>query len=121
MKDCNTRHMLTLMSENERQSQADVVIDDKLQGTVITYSRCGGFVNNHADEESCSRPSRSSDGQVKSTKSLHFIYPEVQIKCICVQYATYNSLGGAARHEVHQQLPRIEEKEKKTSENNLTM
>jgi len=121
MKDRNTRHMLTLMSENERQSQADVVIDDKLQGTVITYSRCGGFVNNHADEESCSRPSRSSDGQVKSTKSLHFIYPEVQIKCICVQYATYNSLGGCSKARSAPTTAPYRRKRKKTSENNLTM
>ena len=27
----------TLLSENERQSQTNVVINDKLQGTVVTY------------------------------------------------------------------------------------
>jgi len=34
------------MSENERQSQANAVINDKLQGTVVTYLSCGGVVNN---------------------------------------------------------------------------
>ena len=34
------------MSENERQSQTNAVINDKLQGTVVTYLRCGGVVNN---------------------------------------------------------------------------
>jgi len=34
------------MSENERQSQTNAVIIDKLQGTVVTYLRCGGVVNN---------------------------------------------------------------------------
>jgi len=32
------------MSENERQSQTNVVINDKLQGTEVTYLRCGVFV-----------------------------------------------------------------------------
>jgi len=36
----------TLTSENERQSQTNVVISDKLQGSVATYLRCGGIVNN---------------------------------------------------------------------------
>jgi len=36
----------TLMSENERQSQTNAVINDKLQGTVVTYLRCGGIFNN---------------------------------------------------------------------------
>ena len=36
----------TLMSENERQSQTNAVINDKLQGTVVTYLRCGGIGNN---------------------------------------------------------------------------
>jgi len=31
----------TLMSENERQSPTNVVINDKLQGTAVTYLRCG--------------------------------------------------------------------------------
>jgi len=34
------------MSENERQSQTNAVINDKLQGTVVTYLSCGGVVNN---------------------------------------------------------------------------
>jgi len=34
------------MSENERRSQTTVVINDKLQGTVVTYLRCGGIVSN---------------------------------------------------------------------------
>ena len=34
------------MSENDRQSQTNAVINDKLQGTVVTYLRCGGIVNN---------------------------------------------------------------------------
>jgi len=33
----------TLMSENERQSQTNAVINDKLQGTVVTYLGCGGI------------------------------------------------------------------------------
>ena len=33
----------TVMSENERQLQSNVVINDKLQGTVVTYLRCGGI------------------------------------------------------------------------------
>jgi len=36
----------TLMSENERRSQTTVAINDKLQGTVVTYLRCGGIVSN---------------------------------------------------------------------------
>ena len=36
----------TLMSENERQLPINVVINDKLQGKVVTYLRCGGIVNN---------------------------------------------------------------------------
>jgi len=35
------------MSENERQSQTNAVINDKLQGTVVTHLRCGGIVSNH--------------------------------------------------------------------------
>jgi len=34
------------MSENELQSRSNVVINDKLHGTVITYLRRGGVVNN---------------------------------------------------------------------------
>ena len=33
----------TLMSENARQSQTNAVINDKLQGTVVTYLGCGGI------------------------------------------------------------------------------
>ena len=33
----------TLRSENERQSQTNAVINDKVQSTVVTYLRCGGF------------------------------------------------------------------------------
>ena len=36
----------TLTSENERQSPTNVVINNKLQGTVVTYLRCGGIFNN---------------------------------------------------------------------------
>ena len=35
----------TLMSENERQSQTNAVINDKLHGTVVTYLKCGGIFN----------------------------------------------------------------------------
>jgi len=35
----------SLTSENERQSQTNAVINDKLQGTVVTYLRCGGISN----------------------------------------------------------------------------
>jgi len=31
------------MSENERQSQTNVAMNDKLQGTVVTYLRCAGL------------------------------------------------------------------------------
>jgi len=34
------------MSENERQSQTNVVINDKVLGTAVTYLRCGVIVNN---------------------------------------------------------------------------
>jgi len=34
------------MSENERQSQSSAVINDKLQGAVVTYLRSGEIVNN---------------------------------------------------------------------------
>jgi len=34
------------MSENERQSQTNAVTNNKLQGTVVTYLRCDGIVNN---------------------------------------------------------------------------
>ena len=34
------------MLENERQSQTNAVINNKLQGTVVIYLRCGGIVNN---------------------------------------------------------------------------
>jgi len=36
----------TLMSKNERPSQTNAVINDKLQGTVVTYLRYGGIFNN---------------------------------------------------------------------------
>jgi len=36
----------TLASENKRQSQTNAVMNDILQGTVVTYLRCGGIVNN---------------------------------------------------------------------------
>ena len=39
-----TIHCERLMSENERQSQ--IKLKDKLQGTLVTYLRCGGIVNN---------------------------------------------------------------------------
>jgi len=34
------------MSENERQSQTNALINDKLQGTVVTYFRYGVIFNN---------------------------------------------------------------------------
>jgi len=34
------------LSENERQSQTNTVINEKLQGTVVTYLRCGETTNN---------------------------------------------------------------------------
>jgi len=34
------------MWKNERQSQTNVVINDKLQGTVVTYLGCGGIILN---------------------------------------------------------------------------
>ena len=34
------------MSENGWQCQTNVIINNKLQGTVITYLMCGGIVNN---------------------------------------------------------------------------
>jgi len=34
------------MPENQRQSQTNAVVNDKLQGTVVTYLRCGGIFNN---------------------------------------------------------------------------
>jgi len=33
----------TLTSENERQLQTNTVINNKLQGTLVTYLRCGGI------------------------------------------------------------------------------
>ena len=36
----------TLMSENEQQSQTNAVINDKLQGIVVTYLRCSGIFSN---------------------------------------------------------------------------
>jgi len=36
----------TLISKNEWQLQTNVVINDKLQGTVVTYLRCGKIFNN---------------------------------------------------------------------------
>jgi len=33
----------TIMTENERQSPTNAVINDKLQGTVVAYLRCGGL------------------------------------------------------------------------------
>jgi len=34
------------VSENKRQSQNNIVINDKSQGRVVTYLRCGGNVDN---------------------------------------------------------------------------
>jgi len=34
------------MLENKWQSQTNAVINDKLQGTVVTYLRCGGVCHN---------------------------------------------------------------------------
>jgi len=31
------------MLENERHSQTDAGINDKIQGTLVTYLRCGGL------------------------------------------------------------------------------
>jgi len=36
----------TSMSKNNRQSQTNAVINDKLQGTVVAYFKFGGIVNN---------------------------------------------------------------------------
>ena len=33
----------TIMTENERQSPTNAVINDTLQGTVVAYLRCGGL------------------------------------------------------------------------------
>ena len=38
------------MSENERQSLTRVVINDKFQGTVVIYLRCGGIVSNQINK-----------------------------------------------------------------------
>jgi len=40
----------TLMPENEREMQTNAVINDKLQDTVVTYSRRGGIFNNQIKE-----------------------------------------------------------------------
>jgi len=40
----------TLMSENERQSQTNAVINDKLPGMIVTYLRCGGIFNNQINK-----------------------------------------------------------------------
>ena len=42
-----------LMSDNERQSQTNAVINDKLQRTVVTYLSCGGIVNNQIKKGYC--------------------------------------------------------------------
>ena len=36
----------TFMSENERQSPTNAVINDQLQGRVVTYLRCNGIFSN---------------------------------------------------------------------------
>jgi len=36
----------TALSENERQSQTNAVINNKLLGRAVTYLRCGGIFNN---------------------------------------------------------------------------
>jgi len=38
------------MSENERQSQTNAVINDKLPGMIVTYLRCGGIFNNQINK-----------------------------------------------------------------------
>ena len=38
------------MSENEWQSQSNVVINDKLQVTVVTYLRCVEIFNNQINK-----------------------------------------------------------------------
>jgi len=40
-----------VMSENKRQSPTNAVVDDKLQGSVATYLRCGGIINNHIKKD----------------------------------------------------------------------
>ena len=42
-----------LMSDNERQSQTNAVINDKLQRTVVTYLSCGGKFNNQIKKGYC--------------------------------------------------------------------
>jgi len=42
----------TFMSKNERQSQTNAVINDKLQGTVFTCVRCGRIVSNQIETRS---------------------------------------------------------------------
>jgi len=39
------------MSENVRPSQTNAVINDKLQGTVVTYLRYGGIFNNQIKKD----------------------------------------------------------------------
>ena len=36
----------TALSENERQSQTNAVINNKLLGRAVTYLRCGGIFKN---------------------------------------------------------------------------
>jgi len=38
------------MSENERQSQTNAVINDKLQGAVVACLKCGGISNNQINQ-----------------------------------------------------------------------
>jgi len=50
----HTRRYTTLWNTNvrkKRQEQTDIVISDKLQGSVATWLRCGGIVNNHFTAE----------------------------------------------------------------------
>jgi len=40
----------TLLSGNERPSQTNAVINNKLQGTVVTHLRCSEIVNNQIEK-----------------------------------------------------------------------
>jgi len=88
----------TLMSENERLSQTNAVVNDKLLGTVVTHLRSGGIFNNQIEKRLLlSLP-------VKFFKSVNIWHSYGQKGGLCRAFSSKISIqcGVQALHKVHE-------------------
>jgi len=67
------------MSENERQSRTNAVVNDKLQGTVVTDLRCGGIFNKQIKKGLLLSPSVKTI--LKSVNIWHIVTGKV-VDCV---------------------------------------